>query len=206
MAQEIVSQDECARISDAVRSAEANTAGEIYVVIAKEADDFRFVPLLWAGLIALLMPWPLHLLTYWPTWLILLLQAIVFVTVALVGSHPFIRHHIVPGPIAASTARRSAEALFMAHGVHLTQSRTGLLIYVALADRRVEIVTDVGISSKVSQHTWDKLAQDVAEAARKNSLIEGLIGAVARAGILLSQHCPQGSVNPNELSDRVVQI
>ena len=45
-------------------------------------------------------------------------------------------------------------------------SRTGLLIYVALVDRRVEIVTDAGINSKVDQTVWDELAQEIAGAAR----------------------------------------
>ena len=63
-----------ARLTEAIRAAEAQRPGEIYVVVAREAGEFRFVPVLWAALAALVLPWPLHLLTSWPTTIILLLQ------------------------------------------------------------------------------------------------------------------------------------
>ena len=108
--------------------------------------------------------------------------------------------------LAEDLARRAAQALFLAHGLHLTESRTGLLIYVALFDRRVEIVTDAGIDSKVDQFVWDELAQEIAGAARRDDLSSGLIAAVRRAGTLLAQHCPRAPDDRNELPDRVVVI
>jgi putative membrane protein len=195
-----------ARVVDAIRQAEANTAGEIYVVIAREADDFRFVPILWAALIALIVPWPLHLLTYWSSTSILLVQTVTFVLITIAASHPAIRHNIVPSSIVAEAARKSAQAQFLSHGIHLTEERTGLLIYVALADRRVEIVADAGINEKVNQSTWDELAQDIIIAARADALPDGLIKAIIRAGELLARHWPPRPSNPNELPDRVVEI
>jgi putative membrane protein len=195
-----------ARVIEAIRKAEANTSGEIYVVVAREADDFRFIPVLWAALIALLIPWPLHLLTYWSAGVILLLQALTFIVVALVASHSALRHRIVPPSVAGEAARKAAQAQFMAHGVHLTEKRTGILIYVALAHRRVEVVADAGINSKVEQAAWDELAQEVAAAARQDALASGLIAAVKRAGDLLSQHCPPSPMDTNELPDRVVEV
>lgn len=199
-------QSERARISDAIRAAEAGTSGEIYVVIAGTADDFRWVPILWAAIIALILPWPLHFLTHWSAGTILLIQTIAFVLTAAVASFPAVRHRIVPPSIAGEAARRTAQSLFLAHGLHLTESRTGLLIYVALVDRRVEIVTDAGIDSKVEQSVWDELAQEIAGAARRGNLSDGLIGAVRRAGTLLAQHCPRAADDRNELPDRVVVI
>ena len=197
---------ERARISEAIRAAEAGTSGEIYVVIAGAADDFRWVPILWAAIIALVLPWPLHLLTHWSAGMILMIQTLSFVLTAAVGSYPALRHHIVPPSIAGEAARRAAQSLFLAHGLHLTESRTGLLIYVALLDRRVEIVTDAGINGKVEQAVWDELAQEIAAAARGDELAEGLVGAVRRAGTLLGLHCPRTPDDRNELPDRVVVI
>ena len=67
MAQGDVSTADRTRIAEAIHAAEADTCGEVYVVVAREAGEFRFVPLLWAALIALIQPWPLHLLTPWST-------------------------------------------------------------------------------------------------------------------------------------------
>lgn len=195
-----------ARISDAIRTAEATTAGEIYVVVANEAADFRSIPLLWAAIIALIVPWPLYLLTDLASGTILLLQVLTFVVIATVASHNDIRHRLVPPSIATVAARKAAQAQFMAHGVHLTAERTGVLIYVALADRRVEIVADDGINRKVAQSELDYLAQNVVAAARSGTLTQGLVTAVNNAGKLLSRHFPPSATNPNELPDRVVEI
>jgi putative membrane protein len=199
-------QSDRARITEAILAAEANTAGEIYVVVAREADEFRLVPILWAAIIALLVPWPLHLLTYWSAGTILVLQVLTFVVIALAASHPAVRHRIVPASIAAEAARRAAQAQFMAHGIHLTNQRTGVLIFVALAERRVEIVADAGINSKVDQSAWDELAREVILAARAGILSDGLVTAVQRAGTLLARHCPPAPLDRNELPDRVVEI
>jgi putative membrane protein len=194
------------RISQAIRAAEANTAGEIYVVIARAADDYRFVPILWAALVSLLAPWPLHALTDLSAGTILLVQAATFVWIAIAASHPAIRYRIVPAAIAAEAARKAAEGLFVAHGVHQTEARTGILIYVALAERRVEIVADAGINAKVEQAAWDELAGEIVVAARAKALVDGILAAVRRAGSLLAAHFPRRPDDRNELPDRVVEI
>jgi putative membrane protein len=194
------------RIIEAIRAAEAHTAGEIYVVIAREADDFRFIPVLWAALVALLVPWPLHLLTYWSAGSILLTQMAAFVVIALALSHPEIRHWVVPPSIAAEAARKSAQAQFLSHGIHLTEERTGVLIYVAIVDRRIEIVADAGINSKVDQSSWNELTRKLIVAARRGALPDGLIEVIGRTGELLAEHWPPRPSNPNELPDRVVEI
>jgi putative membrane protein len=202
----ILDQTDRARITAAIREAEANTAGEIYAVIARAADDYRFVPILWAALMALLVPWPLHVLTDLSAGTILLVQAITFVWIAVAASHPAIRYRIVPPGIAAEATRKAAEGLFLAHGVHQTEARTGILIYVALAERRVEIVADAGINVKVEQAAWDELAREIVVAARAKALVDGIIAAVRRAGLLLAAHFPRRPADRNELPDRVVEI
>jgi len=194
------------RIAAAIAEAESKTAGEIYVVIAHTGDDVRFIPVIWAACAALLLPWPLHLLTSLSTTTILVLQAMVFVGAALIMSHPAIGHRFVPNAIAADRTRRQAYEQFLAHGVHLTQARTGVLIYVTPRDRRVEIVADVGIHSKVGEAAWEELAQEITVAARAGQLVEGMLNAIRKAGALLAQHFPPSARNPNELSDRMVEI
>jgi putative membrane protein len=206
MADQIFSPEDKNRITAAIAEAESTTAGEIYVVIAHGGEEFHYVPVIWAALVALLLPWPLHLLTSLSTTTILILQVIVFVGGALIMSHPSIGHRIVPNAIAAERTRRQAYEQFLAHGVHLTEARTGVLIYVTPSDRRVEIVADVGIHSKVGEAAWEELAQEISGAARNGQLVEGMLIAIRKAGALLAQHFPPSTRNPNELSDRMVEI
>jgi putative membrane protein len=164
------------------------------------------MPVIWAVVAALLLPWPLALLTNLSTTMILVVQTAFFVAATLVLSHPLIRHRIVPSAIAADRTRRQAYEQFLAHGVHLTEARTGVLIYVTPTDHRVEIVADVGIHSKVGQSAWEELADEISAAGRRAQLTEGIIGAIRKAGVLLAQHFPPTPANPNELSDRMVEI
>jgi putative membrane protein len=206
MADHMFSPEDKDRVAAAIAEAESQTAGEIYVVIAHGREEFHYVPVIWAALAALLLPWPLHLLTSLSTTTILILQAIVFVGAALIMSHPSINHRIVPNAIAAERTRRQAYEQFLAHGVHLTEARTGVLIYVAPIDQRVEIVADVGIHSKVGEAAWEELAQEITASARRGQLVDGMLNAIRKAGTLLAQHFPSSARNPNELSDRMVEI
>jgi putative membrane protein len=206
MTDDTFSTEDKDRIAAAIGEAEAGTAGEIYVVIAHTADEFRYMPVIWAALAALLLPWPLHLLTDLSITTILMLQTALFVCLSLLLSHPRIRRRIVPGAIAAERTRRQAYEQFLAHGVHLTQDRTGVLIYVTPIDQRVEIVADVGIHSKVGQAAWEELAEEISGAARQAHLVDGIVNAIRKAGAMLALHFPPTAANPNELSDRMVEI
>ena len=152
------------------------------------------------------MGWPVYLLTSWSTPIILLAQAATFAVVSVLGSLPRLHHLFVLPSFAADHARHTAETQFMAHGIHLTEARTGVLIYVGLTDRRVEIVADAGINRKVSQDEWDEMARAIESAARQGRLPEGIVRVVGQAGDLLANHFPVLPGDLNELADRVVEI
>jgi len=201
----LLTPEDHARLSEAIRAAEANTSGEIYVVVAEFADTFRLVPVLWGALFALLLPWPLLFATQFSIVQILLLQALGFVAVSAVLSLPPLRYRVVPSPMAEEATRSAAELHFMAHGIHLTTERTGVLLYISMMPRRIEVVADAGIHSKVAPATWDKAVAQIAFGARAGRLADGLIAAIHSTGELLAQHFPRGPGDRNELPDRVVE-
>src|SRR4051794_6273722 len=166
--------DERARIAQAIEAAEADTAGEIYVVVARQAADHHWAPLFWAALLALLLPWPLHFFSDLSTTTILIIQSVSFIVTATILAHPGLRPKIVPAGIAGDAVRKAAHVQFFAHGVHLTGERTGVLIYVALAERCVEVVADDVIEAKVDQTEWKALTDEIVGAARHGRLAEGL--------------------------------
>ena len=195
-----------ARIAATIAAAEADTAGEIYVVVARQADDYVLVPVLWAALLALLIPWPLHLATDLSTTTILLIQGAGFIVAASLLAHPRLRPKTVPASLASDAARKAAQAQFFAHGVHLTSERTGVLIYVALAEHCVEVVADDVIDAKVDETQWKAIADEIVTAARADHLADGLVAAIRRAGALLKEHFPRRPDDKNELPNRVVEI
>jgi putative membrane protein len=201
----LLTPEDHARLSEAIRAAEANTSGEIYVVVAEYADSFRLVPVLWGALFALLLPWPLLYATDFSIVQILLLQALGFVAVSAILSLPELRYRVVPAAIAEEATHRAAELHFMVHGIHLTTERTGVLLYVCMQPRRIEVLADSGIHSKVDPAEWEKAVSHIASGARAGRLADGLIAAIRSTGELLAQHFPRRADDRNELPDRVVE-
>jgi uncharacterized membrane protein len=118
---------------------------------------------------------------------------------------------VVEGPLPLGlllrnvSARARATELFSRLRIWDTAENSGILIYLQLADRRVEILADRGIATKVPQAYWDGLCQDMERAFSQGSFKEGTLDAVAKAGVLLIEHFPamaNGSDNPDELPDR----
>src|SRR5262249_11485930 len=137
------------RIAEAIRAAEEKTAGEIFCVIAHACGNYRLLPIARAALAALPAPLPLIYLTARPPGVIYLLQLAAFIVAALVLSLPVIRFRIVPKRRLWGHAHAEAMHQFLAHGIHLTEQRTGVLIFASVAERYAEIVADSGINAKV---------------------------------------------------------
>lgn len=195
-----------ARIRTAIGRAEARTAGEIYVAVARVSGDYRLVPLVWALLLALFVPLPLIAFTGLSAGAIYLAQLALFAAVAIVLSLPGIWPRIVPAPILRDECHARAMEQFLAHGLSTTEGRTGVLIFVSLTERYAEIVADTAIASKVKQEMWDDLiARLIADVSSKR-LTEGLIGAVERAGTILEEYFPIQPGDRNELVNDIVLL
>lgn len=206
MAQPILTDTDRARIKDAIAAAESRTAGEIFVVVAGASDDYRFVPLLWATLAALIVPLPLIFLTLLPVVQIYLIQLAVFVLAALILSHPAVKPLVIPGAVKVTHAHRLAVDQFLAHGLHTTQARTGVLIFVSLAERYAEIVADAGIHSKVGQPIWDGIIAGLLAEIRAGRLADGLIVAIEKSGDVLAAHFPPGASDRDELPNELILL
>ncbi len=204
----MISDSDRARISAAIRQAEARTTGEIFCVIARHSSDYRLVPLAWAAALALIVPLPLIYLTTWPASVVYLLQLIGFVACAVALSRPGIRFHVVPRRTKHDRAHAEALRQFWAHALHLTHRRTGILIFASVAERYAEIVADAGINEKVMPEVWDKAMEALTSAIKAGRPADGFVAAIEQCGAVLAEHFPrpQGSVDPDELPDKLVEI
>jgi putative membrane protein len=202
----MISQADNQRIVAGIRSAEAKTSGEIYCVIAHACGGYHLVPIAWAALLALAVPWPLIHFTRWPAGIIYLVQLATFIAAALVLSLPVIRYHIVPKRRLHGRAHIVAMQQFLAQGIHLTEKRTGVLIFASAAERYAEIVADSGINAKVAPDAWAGAVAALVGAIKASRPGDGFVAAVELCGAELARNFPPGELNPNELPDRVVEI
>ena len=102
------------------------------------------------------------------------------------------------------TPRGRALEAFARLRVWDTEENSGVLIYLQLVDRDIEIVADRGISAKVGQAQWDAICHRMEEAFRARRFEGGVLKGIAEITTLLSTHFPARSENPDELPDRPV--
>jgi putative membrane protein len=202
----MISHSDRARISAAIRKAEAKTSGEIFCVIAAASSDYRHVPLAWATAIALLSPVPLLFLTVLPAPTIYLCQLGVFIAAMMLLSPRAVRYRLVPRRARHVRAHTTAMRQFMAQGLQNTDKRTGVLIFASAAERYAEIIADTAINAKVPQATWDQAIATLVAAIKAGRAGDGFVAAVEQCGAVLAAHFPPGAMQRNELPDKLVQI
>jgi putative membrane protein len=192
------------RIAEAIRAAEQKTSGEIFCVMAAASSNYSFVRIARAALIALAVPLPLFYFT--PLWAeqIYFVQIAVFVVCAILFSLPGLRFALVPRWIKRDRASFEAKRQFAAHGLHLVEQRTGVLIFASIAERHVEIVADTGINAKVSPEVWDRAVMAMIEKIKEGQPVEGFLEAIRICGEVLAKHFPPGAINQDELQNRLV--
>jgi uncharacterized membrane protein len=111
------------------------------------------------------------------------------------------RVHRFPGQRA--DALRRARKVFAHLGMHLTAQRHGVLIYLALEDRKLAVVGDEGIHQRVGDGYWEDVRDLMIERLRQGRALEAVVGGVAEVGRVLAQHFPRRRDDENELSDQV---
>lgn len=223
--------DDHARVAAAIAAAERTTSGEIFCVFARRVSSYRDVSLGWAAAAALILPMLLIPLGFDAAWFpglgdswqaahlaashvtlgktvaaYAVIQAAVFVVVLLITCIPLILRLVTPRSVRRARVRRAALQQFLAHGLHTTEHRTGVLIFAALADRQVEVIADEGIYSKVDNDVWARAVDRLTAALRAGRPAEGFESAIALTGEVLATHFPPRSNNPDELPNRLVEI
>ena len=188
------------KIADAITDAERRTSGELVAVVAPAADDYRYVPLLWPALVALLLP--AMLLTIAPgmaVWTLYFAQATAFFVLALLLYLLPVRMALVPDSLKRRRAGQLAREQFLEQRLHLTRARTGVLIFVSVAEHYVEIIADEGINALVPPGTWDKAVADFVEQVRAGRIAEGFLTVVDVVGARLAEHFPSAADDRDEL-------
>jgi putative membrane protein len=191
-----------------VAEAEQRTGGEIVVAVAPACDEYGSVG--WrlgvalAALVFLAMGWFLPPLP-WTAYL-----AAQAATLAL--AHAFarldpVRRALLPGDLVEQRVAQRARRCFAEEGLTRTRGRTGILIFVALLERRVVVLGDEGIDRVLDpDESWRQVVELAVAGLRAGRAAEGLEAAVRRCGEILARHLPAVAANPDELPNHVVML
>lgn len=221
-----LTDEDRARVSAAVKAAEATTDGEIVTIAAAQSDAYHDVVLHWAVLGMLLMlaivaAVPGHctapidrLFGGWDQTpsagiyltVLLVVMAAVFLLLRLALSPLPVRMALTPGATKSRRVRRRAIALFRASIEARTKTRTGVLLYVSIAEHRAEIVTDAAIHAEVPAETWGDAMAALVEAIRDDRPGDGMVAAIEAVGRVLATQFPHTGTDPDELPDTLIEL
>lgn len=202
----LVTKSEEARIEKSIADAERRTSGEIIAMITAESSSYQYVAYLWAALIALALPWPFIYLTWWPVQHIYLMQVLVFLCLAGLFLWRPLRFWLVPRSVKRTRAHRRAVEQFLAQNLHTTSGRTGVLIFVSVAERYAEILADSAIHKVVPQTDWQAIVDKLTTAIGEGRPGDGFVTAIEMAGERLARHFPPGAIDPNQLPNHLIVL
>src|SRR5882672_2448499 len=195
-------QAACETLAQQVREIESNTDAEIVIVVRARSGPYRHADYLFGALLAfagllfvLLSPFDFH--TYW----VPIDVALFFVLGAFGSSRSnLIRRLLTTKKFRARAARTGAAAMFYEAGIANTHAENGLLIYLSLLERRLEVFADRGVLKAVPPLKWNNAVYELKKIAQQPDP-ETLVKALRDVGNLLAEHLPPTGENPNELAD-----
>src|SRR5262249_42860995 len=177
-----VSEEDRSRIAIAIRAAEAKTSGEIVCVLAQTSTDATALPVLLAALVALALPWGLMVLTRMSVHHILVLLVGVFFLPFRVLCPRGVGVALLPRGARRYVAHRAAMEQFTIRGIARKKDRTGILIFVSLAEHYARIIADEGIADRVAKSEWQDAVDALVAHMRGGRIADGFIAAIGSCG------------------------
>ena len=197
-----------ARITAAIHAAEKDTSGEFVAVAAHASDHYLGFPLVWSTALALLLPGMVLFLPHAPrAALIYQIQLATFIGLMLfLNFVPALHMALVPKRVRHAHASRMARMQFYLQGVHRTREHSGVLFFVSLAERYVEVVADKGIHENLGDAHWQEVVDTFLQHVEKDDVTGGFVAAIEACGKAMAEHYPAKPGDPDELSDGLIEI
>lgn len=196
--------DDAARVAltGCVKEIEAKTDAELVLIVRARSGSYRHADYLFGALLAfagllflLFSPFDFH--QYW----VAIDVALLFALGVLLASRSNTLRRLLSNKESRSRAvRTAAAAMFYEAGIANTEAELGVLIYLSVLERRVELIADRGVLKAVNALEWNQTLFEVHQAGKKPEP-QTLLAAVESLGALLGRCLPATGENPNELPD-----
>lgn len=214
-----LTESEKASLTAKINHAESQTRAEIVTVIAQSSDGYRYIPTLWAALIALSVPGLYYLwinLTSagWGTlesiqqsalWLYPV-QVLVFLGLGMIFQIPKARVWMVPNSVKRQRAARHAREQFFLQKLHETEGRTGILIFVSVAEHYVEIIVDSSIAEVVDDSIWNDTVNEFISHVRAGHIAKGFESTIEHCRVVAWENFPAPEGRPDELPNHLIEV
>ena len=213
LAKNFLTDDEHSRVSSAVKAAEKLTAGEIVVMIISASYQYPLAIVIGAAAFAL----PLALI-FTPTagawlwiggqnmWLFLGFLTVFFILFhEIIKRIPWLKRFFISRKEIDDEVEEAAITNFFDQGLYRTRDQTGVLVLISVFERRVWVLADRGINTKVSESQWDDIVKMITDGIKQKRPADAICEAVEKIGELLKTHFPIKPDDTDELKNLIIE-
>lgn len=192
----------CDSLSECVKEIEKDTNAELVIVVRARSGNYRHADYLFGAIVAFigllfLLFLPIYFHQFWVPVDILLLFALGAFACSRSNA---LRRLLTTDKFRAERVRTGAAAMFYEAGIANTNAEMGILIYLSLLERRLELIADRGILKVVPALDWNQSLSELTRVGSDPNL-PNLLEELRALGTLLKRHLPATAGNPNELPD-----
>lgn len=205
----IVSKKDRLLIKSLINEAETRTKSEIVPMIVHHSDLYPAAHFRSAIIVSFLFSLALY---FSP---LSIINPIYFLWIQLPGLYvgyflghvPFVKRLLITKEEIDFEVGQKAYEAFFHHNLHLTVNHNGVLILVSVMEKKIKIITDVGINRKVAQKVWDDIVFEFTEKVRAGEFIDGMKGAIKAVTNVLETYFPAEpgtDLKPNEIKNDLI--
>jgi putative membrane protein len=144
-------------------------------------------------------------LGYQNLWVFLVLAAVLCAVGAVAVRHSvFLKRLLASSTAMAEEVREAAITSFFKHQLYCTRDQSGLLIFISLLERKVWVLADRGISSRVDESSWQQAVDLIVNGIRQKRPAPAIAAAVGHVGDLLAQHFPRRPDDSDQLQGLII--
>jgi putative membrane protein len=196
--------DDLAReaLTNCVREIETTSDAELVLIVRSRSGSYRHADYLFGSVLAfatllflLFSPFDFH-----QYWVAIDVSFLLLLGAYLSSRSNSIRRLFTNKKFRRDAVRLGAAAMFYEAGIANTAAEMGVLVYLSLLERRLELIADRGVLKSVPPLEWNQILFELHQAGRKPEP-QTLLKVLRDLGGLLSKHLPATGENPNELPD-----
>jgi putative membrane protein len=212
LAELFLTKEEQDKITLAVQTAEKKTTGEIVPMVVTKSDEYPMAALVCSASFAI----PLSLLLtviigqgIWigpeNMWLFLALFSLLFLPLYfLVNRTDRLKYYFLNQGQVETQVSKSALAAFYSQGLYKTAADNGILLYISVLEKKVWILADSGINSRITQTTWDVVVDQLTDGIKQKNQCQAICTAIHSIGEILQEHFPYEKGDKDELHNLII--
>lgn len=206
LAHTLLSKEEQEELVKCVMDVEKKTSGEIVPVIASSSYDYPRASHLGGLLLGVLSAVCIAmLLDREDMWVFLALFLAAYLLFSrLLSAIPELKMPFITKREMREEVEEAALTSFFVNGLHRTRDLTGIIIYVSVYERQVQILADKGINDKVNPAVWDEVVADISKGIKEGKAGEALCRGVKRCGELITENFPVKHDDTDELPNLII--